>query len=132
VEFEIDTARQQLNLQFGTRDLMALALKTPARAVAAGCLLQYERYPAHCPAAYPLNHHGASSRTASSWMPRRAVTWRSQNLAGGVENTLASVLDSTVTPMGSRMLKRWLHMRFRNTETLTSRQQTIAALQDQL
>jgi DNA mismatch repair protein MutS len=33
-----------------------------------------------------------------------------QNLAGGVENTLASVLDCTVTPMGSRMLKRWLHM----------------------
>ena len=32
-----------------------------------------------------------------------------QNLAGGAENTLASVLDCTVTPMGSRMLKRWLH-----------------------
>ncbi len=32
--------------------------------------------------------------------------------------------------MGSRMLKRWLHMPIRNTETLTGRQQTIAALQD--
>ena len=53
-----------------------------------------------------------------------------QNLAGGMENTLASVLDSTVTPMGSRMLKRWLHMPIRNTETLIGRQQTIAALQD--
>jgi DNA mismatch repair protein MutS len=52
-----------------------------------------------------------------------------QNLAGGVENTLASVLDSTVT-MGSRMLKRWLHMPIRDTETLIGRQQTIAALQD--
>ena len=31
-----------------------------------------------------------------------------QNPAGGAENTLASVLDCTVTPMGSRMLKRWL------------------------
>jgi DNA mismatch repair protein MutS len=46
------------------------------------------------------------------------------------ENTLASVLDSTVTPMGSRMLKRWLHMPIRDTETLVCRQQTIAALQD--
>ncbi|MFN2882188.1 DNA mismatch repair protein MutS, partial [Escherichia coli] len=53
-----------------------------------------------------------------------------QNLAGGMENTLASVLDSTVTPMGSRMLKRWLHMPILNTETLIGRQQTIAALQD--
>jgi DNA mismatch repair ATPase MutS len=53
-----------------------------------------------------------------------------QNLAGGVENTLAAVLDSTVTPMGSRMLKRWLHMPVRDTATLVGRQQTIAALQD--
>ena len=28
-----------------------------------------------------------------------------QNLAGGTENTLASVLDKCVTPMGSRLLK---------------------------
>ena len=53
-----------------------------------------------------------------------------QNLAGGVENTLASVLDCTVTPMGSRMLKRWLHMPVRDTKVLTERQQTIGALQD--
>ena len=32
-----------------------------------------------------------------------------QNLAGGTENTLASVLDKCVTPMGSRLLKRWIH-----------------------
>jgi DNA mismatch repair protein MutS len=37
-----------------------------------------------------------------------------QNLAGGFDNTLASVLDCTVTPMGSRMLKRWLHMPVRH------------------
>ncbi|MFP1462417.1 hypothetical protein ACLB1E_13220 [Escherichia coli] len=38
-----------------------------------------------------------------------------QNLAGGAENTLASAPDCTVTPMGSRMLKRWLHMPVRDT-----------------
>jgi DNA mismatch repair protein MutS len=32
--------------------------------------------------------------------------------------------------MGSRMLKRWLHMPIRDTATLVCRQQTIAALQD--
>lgn len=53
-----------------------------------------------------------------------------QNLAGGAENTLASVLDCTVTPMGSRMLKRWLHMPVRDTRVLLERQQTIGALQD--
>lgn len=53
-----------------------------------------------------------------------------QNLAGGFENTLASVLDCTVTPMGSRMLKRWLHMPVRSLDVLQKRQRTIAALQD--
>lgn len=53
-----------------------------------------------------------------------------QNLAGGSENTLASVLDKTVTAMGSRMLKRWLNMPLRNTQTITLRQQSIRALQD--
>lgn len=52
-----------------------------------------------------------------------------QNLAGGTDNT-ASVLDCTVTPMGSRMLKRWLHMPVRDTAVLVERQQTIGALQE--
>ncbi|XPE62780.1 hypothetical protein ACNKHU_16530 [Shigella flexneri] len=40
------------------------------------------------------------------------------------------MLDCTVTPMGSRMLKRWLHMPVRDTRVLLERQQTIGALQD--
>ncbi|MBM0964527.1 hypothetical protein JQN37_23855, partial [Escherichia coli] len=53
-----------------------------------------------------------------------------QNRAGGAENTLAPVLDCTVTPMGSRMLNRWLHMPVRDPGVLLERQQTIGALQD--
>ena len=53
-----------------------------------------------------------------------------QNLAGGVDNTLAAVLDKTVTPMGSRMLKRWLHTPVRDSRVITQRQESIAALQD--
>ncbi len=41
-EFEIDTARQQLNLQFGTRDLVGFGVENAPRGLcAAGCLLQY-------------------------------------------------------------------------------------------
>lgn len=53
-----------------------------------------------------------------------------QNLSGGTDNTLASILDLCVTPMGSRMLKRWLHTPLRHIQTLTNRQQAIAALQE--
>ena len=31
------------------------------------------------------------------------------NLSGGDSNTLLSVMDRSVTAMGSRMLRRWLH-----------------------
>ncbi|MDF4897494.1 DNA mismatch repair protein MutS, partial [Vibrio parahaemolyticus] len=54
-----------------------------------------------------------------------------QNLAGGLENTLASVLDCTVTPMGSRMLKRWLHQPMRCIETLNNRLDAIGEIKEQ-
>ncbi|MCG4322999.1 DNA mismatch repair protein MutS, partial [Escherichia coli] len=41
-EFELETARQQLNLQFGTRDLTGFGVEQAHQALrAAGCLLQY-------------------------------------------------------------------------------------------
>ena len=66
-------------------------------------------------------------------MPPPAVTSGSpRTWPAAPENTLASVLDCTVTPMGSRMLKRWLHMPVRDTAVLVERQQTIGALQEAL
>ena len=48
-----------------------------------------------------------------------------QNLSGGREHTLASVLDHTVTAMGSRMLQRWLHNPLRNRQVLEQRYQAV-------
>jgi len=131
-EFEIDTARQQLNLQFGTRDLTGFGVENAPRGLcAAGCLLQYVKDTQRT--ALPHIRSITIERQQDSII-MDAATRRNleitQNLAGGVENTLSSVLDSTVTPMGSRMLKRWLHMPVRDIATLTGRQQTIGALQD--
>ena len=54
-----------------------------------------------------------------------------QNLAGGTENTLAAVLDKCVTPMGSRLLKRWIHQPICDVAKLTQRQQAIGAILEQ-
>ena len=51
-----------------------------------------------------------------------------QNLAGGTENTLASVLDYCSTPMGSRLLKRWIHQPLRHKQTLLNRQNAVKNL----
>ncbi|EOC0123239.1 DNA mismatch repair protein MutS [Cronobacter sakazakii] len=131
-EFELDTARQQLNLQFGTRDLVGFGVENAPRGLcAAGCLLQYVKDTQRT----SLPHiRSITMERQQDGIIMDAATRRNleitQNLAGGVENTLASVLDCTVTPMGSRMLKRWLHMPVRDTSVLRHRQQAIAALME--
>jgi len=131
-EFELDTARQQLNLQFGTRDLSGFGVEQATQALrAAGCLLQYVKDTQRT----ALPHiRGVTMERQQDGIIMDAATRRNleltQNLAGGVENTLAAVLDKCVTPMGSRMLKRWIHMPTRDIKVLHHRQQAIASLQD--
>ncbi|WP_105685834.1 DNA mismatch repair protein MutS [Cronobacter dublinensis] len=131
-EFELDTARQQLNLQFGTRDLVGFGVENAPRGLcAAGCLLQYvkDTQRTNLPHIRSITMERQQDGIIMDAATRRNLEI-TQNLAGGVDNTLASVLDCTVTPMGSRMLKRWLHMPVRDTNVLRNRQQAIAALME--
>ncbi|NIG62388.1 MAG: DNA mismatch repair protein MutS [Serratia symbiotica] len=131
-EFELETARQQLNLQFGTRDLIGFGVEQAHRALrAAGCLLQYVKDTQRT----SLPHiRSITMERQQDGIIMDAATRRNleltQNLSGGSENTLAAILDHTMTPMGSRMLKRWMHMPTRNINVLNDRQQAIGKLQD--
>ncbi|WP_086108646.1 DNA mismatch repair protein MutS [Xenorhabdus vietnamensis] len=131
-EFELDTARQQLNLQFGTRDLIGFGVEKAMLALrAAGCLLQYvkDTQRTALPHIRSLTMERQQETVIMDAATRRNLEL-TQNLSGGIENTLASVLDQCVTPMGSRMLKRWLHTPIRNKDVLENRQQAISALQE--
>ncbi|EGR0547695.1 DNA mismatch repair protein MutS [Vibrio cholerae] len=131
-EFELDTAKQQLNQQFGTRDLVGFGVEQAKLGLcAAGCLIQYVK---------------DTQRTALPHI--RSLTWDRQdqsvildaatrrnlelthNLAGGTDNTLAEVLDHCATPMGSRMLKRWIHQPMRDNATLNQRLDAISELKE--
>ncbi|MFS1539217.1 MAG: DNA mismatch repair protein MutS [Candidatus Phlomobacter fragariae] len=130
-EFELDTARQQLNLQFGTQDLMGFGVEKATLALrAAGCLLQYVKDTQRT----ALPHiRSITMEQQKETIILDAATRRNleltQNLSGGSENTVAAILDQCVTPMGSRMLKRWLHSPLRNLNILLNRQQAIVGLQ---
>lgn len=50
------------------------------------------------------------------------------NLGGTGDNTLASVLDTCTTAMGSRLLKRWLNRPLRQREIVEGRQAGVALL----
>ncbi len=131
-EFEIDTARQQLNLQFGTRDLSGFGVEQATLGLrAAGCLLQYvkDTQRTTLPHIRSLSMERQQDSVIMDAATRRNLEI-TQNLAGGTDNTLAAVLDKTVTPMGSRMLKRWLHMPLRDVHIINQRQESIAELQN--
>jgi DNA mismatch repair protein MutS len=52
----------------------------------------------------------------------------SSSLAGSTDGTLIGVLDHTLTPMGSRMLKRWLHAPLRSVDQICRRLDAVDEL----
>ncbi|HGO5816142.1 TPA: DNA mismatch repair protein MutS [Mannheimia haemolytica] len=129
-EFELVTAIQLLNRQFGTQTLAGFGVEKAVVALcAAGCVLHYAQETQrtalpHINAIHLAQHSDTILLDAAT---RRNLEL-TQNLAGGTENTLAAVLDKCVTPMGSRLLKRWIHQPIRDCGKLQARQQAIAAL----
>ncbi|MBM7455744.1 DNA mismatch repair protein MutS [Oceanisphaera litoralis] len=132
-EFDLGTARHLLCQQFGTRDLVGFGVEQSTTALcAAGCLLQYVKDTQRT----ALPHIGSVSLERSQDMViMDAATRRNLeltlNLSGTLENTLAEVLDNTATPMGSRLLKRWIHQPSRDIDDLNRRQDMIALLMEQ-
>ena len=132
-EFELSTAISELNRQFGTKDLRAFGVeKSPLGLAAAGCLLQYakETQRASLPHIQSISVIQNNDNIQLDAATRRNLEL-TQNLASGTENTLASVLDKCVTPMGSRLLKRWIHQPIRQTDILLKRQKTIGEIIEQ-
>ncbi|MWP62502.1 DNA mismatch repair protein MutS [Gilliamella sp. Pas-s25] len=131
-DFDLETAKQQLNLQFGTNDLVGFGVDACNYALcAAGCLLQYVKDTQRT----ALPHiRSIIKQSTIDFVVLDAATRRNleitENLTGGTQNTVAEILDKTQTPMGSRMLKRWLHSPIRNLAILQNRQQAISELQN--
>ncbi|MDG4947185.1 DNA mismatch repair protein MutS [Actinobacillus equuli subsp. haemolyticus] len=130
-EFELVTAINLLNRQFGTQSLAGFGVEKAVVALcAAGCVLHYAQETQRTALPHINSIHLAQN---SDTILLDAATRRNleltQNLAGGTENTLAAVLDKCVTPMGSRLLKRWIHQPIRDLEKLKKRQDIIYTLQ---
>jgi len=127
-EFDFDTAVNLLNKQFGTKELSGFGVEDKTLGIAAaGCLFQYVKDSQRT----ALPHIRAIVCESSAiGVVLDAATRRNleltQNLQGGHENTLASVLDNSATPMGSRLLKRWLHFPLRDQSILEHRQSAIS------
>jgi DNA mismatch repair protein MutS len=129
-EFDLDTAINLLNSQFGTKELSGFGVDDkPLGLMAAGCLFQYVK---ECQRSALPHIRSIICESSASGVILDAATRRNleltQNLQGGFENTLASVLDKSATPMGSRLLKRWLHFPLRDLAVLSARQNATSEL----
>ena len=109
--FDFRYAEEGLLRHFGTHSLKGYGVDDMHEGiVAAGAILHYLQDTAH-----PNSHHVASihriNREEYLWMDQ--FTIRNLELVNGPHDqaaTLLKVLDSTVSPMGARMLKRWILM----------------------
>jgi DNA mismatch repair protein MutS len=132
-EFDLESSRRALNQHFGTRNLLGFGCEELDQALqAAGCLLAYARETqrSQLPHIQGLQLEQPADSLVLDAASRRNLEL-DRNLGGGTQNTLMSVLDHTATPMGGRLLNRWLHRPLRDLQVLRERQQTIATLIDQ-
>ncbi|QDP00659.1 DNA mismatch repair protein MutS [Thalassotalea sp. PS06] len=129
-EFDQQTSYKLLTSQFATKDLKGFGVEQYALGIcASGCLLQYVNDTQRTALPHIRNITAQSYQEA---VILDAATRRNleltENLSGGVENTLASVLDRTSSPMGSRLFKRWLHSPLTDINKLQQRQEAISTL----
>lgn len=130
--FDTETAVRLLAEQFGTRDLDGFGVgEFKAGLAAAGALFEYvsATQKGRLPHLTAIAAEAASDSVLLDSATRRNLEL-TKNLSGDDQFTLAGVLDTAHTPMGSRALRRWIQRPLRNVEILRTRHQSIASWLD--
>lgn len=129
-QFDLDSARQTLTRQFNTYDLTGFgAADLSAAIAAAGALLDYVKHTQRT----TLPHINALSvEQASSFIQLDAATRRNleidQTLRGEASPTLYSLLNTSQTAMGARLLRYWLHHPLQHKGDVIARHEAVTTL----
>jgi DNA mismatch repair protein MutS len=122
--FETETAQQVLQRHFEVATLAGFGLSGKPLAIrAAGAVIQYVADTQK----QALAHIGRLNvYTTDTFMTLDATTRRNLELtetirAGRVEGSLLGVLDKTITAMGGRLLRTWLHQPLLDVDALDAR-----------
>ncbi|MDN3595340.1 DNA mismatch repair protein MutS [Zunongwangia endophytica] len=127
--FKNDFASETLNSHFETASLKGFGVSHLEEGIiASGAILHYLAETQH----NKLQHITAISRIAEEeyvWMDRftiRNLELYHSNAANAV--TLLDVIDKTISPMGGRLLKRWLALPLKNSEKIKKRHEVVGYL----
>ena len=130
--FDAAGARTRLCQQFRTHDLGGFGAESlDAGIAAAGALLGYveDTQRGALPHLRALHVEQPEDSLLLDAATRRNLELET-NLRGGSDHTLASVLDRAQTPMGSRLLRRWMQRPLRDQHALRCRYQAVSALRE--
>ena len=130
--FDADAARRRLLAFFGVHDLTGFGIEDAPLAIsAAGALLAYveETQKQQLPHLNAIMLESGDGAIAMNAATRRHLELDSR-VDGDSRNTLLGVLDSTVTPMGGRLLRRWLHRPLQDRAVIEPRLQAVQTLID--
>ncbi|WP_420402209.1 DNA mismatch repair protein MutS [Flagellimonas sp.] len=127
--FQDDYALESLNSHFKTKTLQGFGIDHLAHGiVASGAVLHYLSETQH----KQLQHINRIQRIAEEeyvWMDRFTIRnlelYHSTNLNAV---TLLDIIDKTLSPMGGRLLKRWLALPLKNQDKIQRRHQVVAHL----
>ncbi len=129
--YKEDYAFDTLTSHFGTNSLKGFGIEAlPEGVIAAGAVLYYLSETQH----NKLSHISAIHRIAEDayvWMDR--FTIRNLELYHSYNPnavTLLDVIDRTLSPMGGRLLKRWLALPLKDIEKIRGRHEIVSYLMD--
>ena len=128
--FDADSGRRQLLKFFNLHDLTGFGLEDrPLAIAAAGALLGYveETQKQQLPHLTSIAVETGDGAIAMNAATRRHLELDTR-VDGDTRNTLLGVLDTTVTPMGGRLLRRWLHRPLRDRQVLGERHHAVQTL----
>ncbi len=125
--FQIDYARESLHKHFKVNSLKGYGVdKLDQALISAGAILHYLAETQH----HKIDHIATISRIEDDsfvWMDRFTVRNLElyQALSTGAV-TLIDIIDQTTTPMGARLLKRWLAFPLKNLAQIKRRHDVVA------
>ncbi len=127
--YQNDYAQETLTNHFNTSTLKGFGVDHLSHGIiASGVVLHYLSETQH----RQLQHINSLKRIAEEehiWMDR--FTIKNLELYHSTNQnavTLLSIIDKTLSPMGGRMLKRWLALPLKNTEKISRRHQVVSYL----
>lgn len=129
--FQEDYARESLNGHFGTHSLKGFGIEQlPEGIIAAGAVFHYLSETQH----HRLGHINGIARIPEEryvWLDR--FTIRNLELHHAPQQngvSLLEVIDKTRSPMGGRLLKRWLSLPLNRLEEIRERHEAVAHLKE--